>query len=117
MLLVPDSAILFVGSKVVLEELSVIVSADAAVSTSHTVKGIGGTGLPLLTVRSAGFETYGGSLTARNVTVNEVDVAACPSLTVSVIVALPTAFVMGWTVTVRLVPLPPNVMLASGTIF
>src|SRR3989442_7882955 len=40
LVLVPDRTILFVGSKVVLEELSVIVSADAAVSTSQTVKGI-----------------------------------------------------------------------------
>src|SRR6266550_794755 len=39
----------------------------------------------------------------------------CPSLTLTVIVALPVWPVAGVTVTVRVVPLPPNTMLFSGT--
>ena len=65
LVLVPERTILFVGSKVVLEELSVIVNADAGVSTSQTVKGIGGIGFSLFTVRLGGVETTGGSLRAR----------------------------------------------------
>src|SRR6266487_1481966 len=39
----------------------------------------------------------------------------CPSLTLTVIVALPVWPVAGVTVTVRVAPLPPNAMLFSGT--
>ena len=59
LVLVPVTTILFVGSKVMLVEVTVIVSAEAGVSTSQTVKGIGGTGLSLFTVRSGGLETTG----------------------------------------------------------
>src|SRR6266576_3369276 len=39
----------------------------------------------------------------------------CPSLTLTVIVALPVSSVASVTVTVRVAPLPPNTMLFSGT--
>ena len=52
---------------------------------------------------------------AFTVTEKLVFVGACPSLTVTVIVAVPVCPATGVTVTVRLAPLPPNVMFPVGT--
>ena len=57
----------------------------------------------------------GASFTAFTVNTNVSVELAVPSLTVSVIVALPFWLLAGVTVTVRLAPLPPSTMFASGT--
>src|SRR5262245_2605508 len=49
------------------------------------------------------------------VTVKLVEALACPSLTVSAIVAVPLWFTVGAIVTVRLGPFPPNTMFPSET--
>src|SRR5690349_9075682 len=59
-------------------------------------------------------EMVGASLTALTVARNVALAVALPSLTVTVIVALPNWFVAGRTVTVRFAPLPPNVILPLG---
>src|SRR5256885_1946722 len=60
-------------------------------------------------------EMVGASLTG--VTVNKKSSLAlsAPSLTVTVIVVAPDWLANGVTATVRLAPLPPNVMLPTGT--
>src|SRR5439155_1510426 len=60
-------------------------------------------------------ERVGGVLEAFNVRVILVLALRDPSLTVSVIVAVPTWPLAGVTVTVRFPPLPPNTMFALGT--
>jgi hypothetical protein len=56
--------------------------------------------------------SFGATLT---VMVNALVVVFVPSLTETVIVALPVLPDAGVTVTVRFAPLPPNTMLAFGT--
>src|SRR5499427_489152 len=60
-------------------------------------------------------EIVGGVLLALTVSRNPVLVESVPSLTVTVIVAAPVCPATGVTVTVRLAPLPPKAMFASGT--
>src|SRR5439155_26138249 len=60
-------------------------------------------------------ERVGGVLEALTVRVKLVLALREPSLTVSVIVAVPTWPLAGVTVTVRFPPLPPNTMFALGT--
>src|ERR1051325_499772 len=60
-------------------------------------------------------EKVGGSLLESTVSRNDLLALAGPSLTFSVTVAVPDWLAAGVTVTVRLAPLPPNVMLAPGT--
>ena len=57
----------------------------------------------------------GGSLAAVTVSTKVSVAASVPSLTVSVIVAVPLWFAAGVTVTVRAAPLPPMTRFASGT--
>ena len=56
----------------------------------------------------------GGPL-ALTVKVNQVLLLNCPSLTATVMVAVPVCPPAGVTVTVRLAPLPPNTMFPLGT--
>ena len=51
---------------------------------------------------------------ARTVTTNALELVDVPSLTVMVIVADPERFGAAVTITVRLLPLPPNTILARG---
>src|SRR5258706_12967757 len=60
-------------------------------------------------------EMVGGSFTGATSRLKLVEAVARPSLTVSVITALPDWLAAGTTVTVRLPPDPPNMMLAFGT--
>src|SRR5205085_8218840 len=60
-------------------------------------------------------ERVGTSFTALTVSRKLVLTAFVPSLTISVIVALPLASGMGVTVTVRFEPEPPKTMLFVGT--
>ncbi len=57
----------------------------------------------------------GVSFTALTVSTKGSLAVSAPSLTVTVIVAVPLWFAAGVTVTVRLAPLPPNTMFAVGT--
>ena len=66
-------------------------------------------------VTSLTFEIVGASFTGFTVMTNVSTAVSAPSLTVSVIVAVPDWFAAGVTVTVRLAPLPPSTTLASGT--
>ena len=57
----------------------------------------------------------GASLIGLTVSANEVEADAVPSLTVMVMVAVPLWLAPGSMVTVLFAPLPPKVMLATGT--
>src|SRR5262245_21868815 len=103
------------GTSVVSEEPPLTVRLAAAVSVSPTVKARAEVAASSLTVWLAIVEIVGASLTAETVTVNDVDVVAVPSLTLTVIVDEPDWFAAGVIVSVRLAPLPPTVMLAFGT--
>ena len=112
---VPPSTTLLSGTRVGFEELLVTVRLANGVSTSPIVNGTGPVAPPMVIVWSAMLETVGGSFTGLTVTTNVVLLLSRPSLTVTVIVAVPLWFVAGVTVTVRLAPLPPNTMLFVGT--
>ena len=77
-------------------------------SASVSVRGVSSR---IVSVASA---PEGASLTGSTVRVKEVVEEAEPSLTVRVIVAEPKALARGVTVTVRLAPLPPSTMEATG---
>src|SRR5262245_29361744 len=59
--------------------------------------------------------TAGASFTLLTVRRNDIGVDLLPSLTVTVMVAVPNGLSAGVTVTVRFGPLPPNTTLAVGT--
>src|SRR5262245_55693042 len=61
------------------------------------------------------FEIVGASFTVLTVNTNVSLAVNAPSLTVTVIVAVPNWFVAGVTVTFRLAPLPPKTMFPLGT--
>src|SRR6266498_571463 len=98
------------GTSVGLDELPLNVKLPAAVSTSPTVKPIGPTAVPAAVLWSAMFEIVGGSFTAFTVNTKLSLALNCPSLTVTVIVAVPFWLSVGLTVTVRFAPEPPNPM-------
>src|SRR5690606_13351912 len=88
------------------------------VSASLTVNEIGPVDSPGFRVRLAMLEMVGGVLTgAGGLTVTTKLVLAVrePSETVRVIVAVPDWPATGFTVTVRLAPLPPSTMFDTGT--
>src|SRR6266511_3483973 len=105
------------GTSVGLDELPLKVRFPAAVSTSPTVKPIGPTAVPTDVLWSAMFEIVGGSFTAFTVNTKLSLALNCPSLTVTVIVAVPFWLSAGLvvTVTVRLVRHPAKKMLPLGT--
>ena len=78
------------GTSVVFDDVAVTVSAAAGVSTSPIVRLIGAVAVSSgrRHVRQAA-RSVGASLTAVTVTVNVCGVLAVPSLTVTVIVAVP----------------------------
>src|SRR6266540_1546343 len=106
---------LALGTKVGLDELPLKVKLPAAVSTSLTVKPIGPAAVPAEVLWSEMFEIDGGSFTAFTVNRKLSLALNCPSLTVTVIVALPFWLSAGFTVTVRFAPEPPKLMFALGT--
>src|SRR5438093_10562192 len=89
------------GTSVGLDELPLNVRLPAAVSTSPTVKPIGPTAVPAAVLWSAMFEIVGGSFTAFTVKTKLSVALNCPSLTVTVIDAVPFWFCAGLTVTAR----------------
>ena len=98
-----------------LEEVPVSVSEAAADSTSPTIKGIGPVDESSLVLCAPMSEMTGGSFTPSTVRRNVVELVALPSVTRTVIVAVPVLFVAGVMTSARLEPLPPTRMAAFGT--
>src|SRR4051794_11713275 len=111
----PPITILLKGTREGLEELKFSNRFPTGDSASPTVKGRGSVLVSIGISRSAIREIAGGSFTGFTVTAKIALALDRPSLTVSVMVALPLWLVAGRTVTVRWVPLPPKTMLAGGT--
>src|SRR6266404_191016 len=111
----PPKTILAFGRRVVLAELPERVRLAADVSASPTVKEIGAVAV-LMRVLVAGMaEMIGGVLAGRTVTVKDVLLDFPPvSITQTVTLDEP-ACEAAVTLTVRLAPLPPNAILATGT--
>ena len=103
------------GTSVGLDELPLNVKLPAAVSTSPTVKPIGPAAVPTAVLWSAIFDMVGGSFTALTVNTKLALALNCPSLTVTVIVAVAFWLGAGLTVTVRFAPEPPKTMFPFGT--
>ena len=99
------------GIKLGLDETAPTCSASVGVSASETEKRIGKLEPPekivvLRTPESAGGEFVVG---VESTVSSQLSLAVCdPSLTVMLIVAVPVWSATGVTLTVRLVPLPPN---------
>src|SRR6266849_577455 len=94
----PPRAMPAVATRPVLEELALSARVVVAVSTSPIVKGIAVVGVFSLVVWSAMADIVGRSFTGVTVTVKlwlTVLFALWPSFTVTVIVALPFAFIAG----------------------
>src|SRR5207247_6052747 len=104
-----------VGTIFCLAEDGIQVPLVTAVQTCALPISIGPTAVPTAVVWSAMFETVGGSFTAFTVNTKLSLALNCPSLTVTVIVAVPFWLSAGFTVTVRLAPEPPNPMFPLGT--
>ena len=112
----PLTAIFASGTSSRLDDLAETSNADAEVSESPIVKGIGIVGVFSVPARSGIAVIVGGSLAGITVNRNEsVSVAPSSSVTVRVIVADPVWSGAGVTVTVRLLPVPLMTMFASGT--
>src|SRR6266498_5582887 len=112
----PPKIMLAPGTKVGLDETPETVRLPAAVCASPTVKAMGAVAIPWLVETSAMFEIVG-AVFAEVLTVNtKLSLAVrLPSLTVTVIVAVPVWLRAGVKATVRFAPEPPKIMLAPGT--
>src|SRR5438093_1425980 len=111
----PPKTMLATGTRVGLEEGPETIRLPAAVCASPTVKAMGAVAAFWLMDRSAMLEMVG-AVFAVALTVNtKVSLAVrLPSLTVTVMLAVPVWLRAGVTVTVRLAPEPPKTMLATG---
>src|SRR2546422_236380 len=105
---------LLVGTSV-LDEPWLNVRLPTGVSTSPTVKLRGPVEVFTLIVWFAMPEIVGASFIALTASTKFVLTLYCPSLTPTVIVAVPYWLAAGLTVTVRFEPEPPNTMLLNGT--
>src|SRR6266516_4115978 len=103
------------GTSVGLDEIPLNIKLPAAVSASPTVNPIGPTAAPAAVLWFAMLEMVGVSFIAFTVNTKLSLALNCPSLTVTVIVAVPLWFDAGLTVTVRFAPEPPKPMLPFGT--
>src|SRR5262249_41618607 len=113
--LAPEPPNVTEGTSAVLPDRPLRMRLAAGVSGSLMVKlMLVATSSPI--VRSPIGEIVGGSLIWRMVSWNESLLVAVPSVANTVMVTVPTWLVAGMTLTVRLAPEPPKVMLASGTI-
>src|SRR4051812_46944559 len=111
----PPSAMLPCGTRVGFEEALLKARLARAVSGSPMVKLSGPVELSTPMLWLPMLEIVGGSLIAFTVTTKLLLALYCPSLTITVIVAVPFWFAAGVTVTVRFAPAPPNTTLATGT--
>ena len=85
----PLKTMFSLGTKVVFDEEAITVRLAAGVSASPTVKAIAGVGTSSLVVWSAMSEMVGGSFTALTVSTKMSLAVSDPSLTATVIVAVP----------------------------
>jgi len=104
-----------VGIRAVLEELPERVRLLAGVSISLTVKLIGPAATSSFVIWSAISTIVGASLMGLTVKMKVSEERLTPSLTVTVMVAVPNILAAGVTVTLRTAPLPPKTMLLLGT--
>jgi hypothetical protein len=102
------------GTSVVLLELPLTVKVPAAVSKSPTVNEMALVVVFMLVEVFAISLMVGASLTAVTVKTKVSVAVNVPSLTVTVIVAVPFWLAAGVIVTVRFAPVPPNTMFAFG---
>src|SRR6185436_3775274 len=111
----PPNTMFPLGTNVGLDEPPLTARLPGAVWASPTVKLSAPVVPSSLIVWSGTSETVGGVFTPLTVRTKTSAALREPSLTVTVMVALPTWPGAGVTVTVRLLPLPPNTMLPLGT--
>src|SRR6266571_4966942 len=112
----PPKTMLAAGTKVGLEEAPETIRLPATVCASPTVKAIGAVAVFWLVDRSAMLEIVGAVFAVALTVSTKLSLAVrLPSLTVTVMVAVPVWLRAGVTVTVRLAPEPPKTMLATGT--
>ena len=102
------------GMSVGSEDVAATVSEPAAVSTSLIVKTSAPVALSSAMLVSAMSVIVGTSFTASTVTTKVSLVVAVPSLTVTVIVAVPNWLAAGVAVSVRAAPEPPKTRFALG---
>src|SRR5438132_389758 len=110
----PSSTMLAAGTSVGLEELAIKFKELAGVSASPIVKATA-TGVSSSVTWLATLEIVGRSFTEVTFNTKLALEVVAPSLTVSVIKALPNWLAAGVMVAVRLAPLPPKTILANGT--
>ena len=103
------------GIKPAFEEVALNTRLAAGVSASPTVKLRDPVALSSLICRSGRSEIVGGKFGVITVSVKESLALSAPSLTVTVIVAVPVCPAAGVSVIDRLFPLPPKTMLPFGT--
>ena len=103
------------GMSAGLEEVAVTVSVPAADSRSPTVNASAAVGVSSAVVVSIRPEIVGASFTGVTVRTKVAFVVTVPSLTATVMVAVPDWFAAGVAVSVRLAPLPPRTRLPFGT--
>src|SRR6266566_4240848 len=112
----PPKTMLATGTKVGLEEAPETTRLPTAVCASPTVKAIAAVAVFWLVDRSAMLEIVGAVLAVALTVNTKLSLAVrLPSLTVTVMVAVPVWLRAGVTVTVRLAPEPPKTMLPAGT--
>jgi hypothetical protein len=113
----PPNTMFAVGTSVLDDEVAERLRLVGVVSASPIVNGIAAVAWPDIAVWGAIAEIVGAVFGAGawTVKVNALFAVFVPSLTVTVIVAVPDLPAAGVTVTVRLAPLPPNTMFAVGT--
>lgn len=111
---VPTNTMFAFGTRVVFDEVALILSEATGVSMSPTVNGMSPVGVFFEVLWLRILLIVGGSFTAETVNTNVSVLVAEPSLTVTVIVAVLKRFVVGVICNVRFVLLPPERKTASG---
>ena len=112
----PPKTMLALGTREVFDEDPETAKLPAGVSLSPIVNGIAGVGVSSLVLVSVISDIVGRSLTPVTVRSNEsLTDPPFPSVTVTVMVAVPIWLEAGVIVTVRDPPLPPKTMLLFGT--
>ena len=111
----PAKTILPTGTSAGLDDAPVSVKASAAVSTSPTLNASAAVAASSSIVRLPTSEIVGASFTAATDNTKVDRLVAAPSLTVTVMIAVPKRLGAGVSEIVRPSPAPPATMFASGT--
>src|SRR5438477_6488323 len=112
----PPKTMLATGTRGGLEEAHETIRLPTAVCESPTVMAMGAVAVFWLVDRSAMLEIVGAVFAAALTVSTKLSLALrLPSLTLTVMVAVPVWLRAGVTVTVRLAPEPPKTMLPDGT--